>query len=190
MKRSLRLALLWVLLPSASVRAEDIRDKVAVPAVRQSIIESIDPDAHIYGIPYGTTEDQFIAQYGSPTGYLRLTATDSAMCYGKSTAFLFTAGKLSGVRITYSIIDWKLAEAISPSPIFDSIKWTLTNGIGRDMNLAEVKRILGNNLNRDRYRWSYDTGRARVDLQFSHYTDQGENDEAYRLNSLLIVRSR
>lgn len=167
-------------------RAQDIRDRVAAPVVRQEIIDSIDPDTNVYGVPYGTTEDQFIAQYGKPVAYLRLTATESAMCYGKRTAFLFTAGKLSGIRIVQTIVDWKLAEAIAPSPIFESIKWRLTNGIFRDMNLAEVKRILGDNLKNDRYRWSYDTARAHVDLQFSHFVADGEKDEAYQLDGLLI----
>src|SRR5947207_2748136 len=119
--------LVFIIFLSAVARSEDIRDKVAVPVVRQTIVDTIDPDAHVYGIPYGTTEDQFIAQYGNPAAYLRLTATESAMCYGKRTAFLFTAGKLSGVRIALSIVDWKLAEIMSPSSIFESLKWTLPN---------------------------------------------------------------
>ena len=102
-----------VLLPAVGW-SEDIRDKVAVPVVQQRTIGEIDPDAHVYGVPYGTTEEEFIAQHGSPVAYVRLTASESAMCYGKRTAFLFTAGRLSGVRITHSIIDHKLADAIRP----------------------------------------------------------------------------
>jgi hypothetical protein len=187
MKRIL-LVLATVLLPAAGY-CQDIRDKVVVPVVHQTISDLIDPDAHVYGVPFGTTEDQFIAQYGNPIAYLRLTATESAMCYGKRTAFLFTGSRLSGVRIAFTIIDWRLAEAILPSPIFESIRWRLPNGISRDMNLAEAKRILGDSLTNERYRWSYDTARAHIDLQFSHFVTEGEKDEAYRLDGLLI-RSR
>jgi hypothetical protein len=189
MKRIACLFALSLQILSVLGRSEDIRDKVAVPALRQTISELIDPDTHIYGVPYGTAEDQFIAKYGKPTGYLRLTATESAMCYGQNTAFLFKAGKLSGIRITIRIFDWQLAESIAPSPIFDTIKWRLPNGICSDMTLAEVKRILGDSLRREHYLWSYDTTHAHVDLQFAHAVDQGEKDEAYRVDGLLI-RSR
>lgn len=51
----------WPLLASA----QDIRDKVAAPASPFAINETIDPGSHIFGIPFGISEDQFIAQYGS-----------------------------------------------------------------------------------------------------------------------------
>src|ERR1044072_1481143 len=92
--------------------AQDIRDKVASPAAPERISETIDPDLHIYGIPFGTSEDEFISRFGKPTAYLRLSANESGMVYGKKHCFLFTNSRLSGVYVSYAIIDHKLMESI------------------------------------------------------------------------------
>src|SRR3954451_6862470 len=84
---------------SVDANAQDIRDKVAAPPEAGSMSGLIDPDSSIYGIPFGTTEDQFITQFGRPTGYLRLAAGMTGMIYGKTHCFLFAGGQLAGVRI-------------------------------------------------------------------------------------------
>src|SRR5262245_21848168 len=65
-------SLLLMLCTSAwSHAADDIRSKVfdAARAARESS-RTIHPDKAIYGIAFGTSEDEFIQAHGKPTGYV------------------------------------------------------------------------------------------------------------------------
>src|SRR2546423_3494122 len=140
MKSMLAILVLTVYV-SLEVGAQDIRSKVG-PTPETSFTNIIDPDRSIYGTPWDTSEDEFIKKFGHPTGYIRLNDAETVMIYGRHHAFLFTAAKLSGVRISGFMFDWKLSQVpLSPTP-FDAITWQLTNGIRAKMNLAEVKKIL------------------------------------------------
>jgi len=166
--------------------ADDIRSKVTDSNDAKKLTRQIDPDKSIYGIPFGTTEDEFIARNGKPIGYVRLSGAETAMIYGKSHAFIFEGGSLVGIRITHSIVDWKLSNASAPSP-FDGITWQLANGIESEMSLTQVKKILGDKLSTKRYRqYYYMTEKAQVELDFSHYTSGGEGDDAHRVYGILV----
>jgi len=164
------------LLVAASTFAGDVRDKVAATATDTAGEERITPDTGIYGMPYGASEDAFIAKFGKPTGYFRITDTVSGMLYGKSHVFFFTNGGLSGVRVTHDVFDWRIANAMPKSTTLDLRAWQLDNGIRDGMSLVEVKRILGDRLSADRYHKFYLTGRARVDLVFMRTVGK-EGDE-------------
>jgi hypothetical protein len=175
----------FLALVAISASAADIRDTVMAPGADAAATDRIVPDVGIYGMPYGCSEDAFIAKFGRPTGYVRITETQSAMLYGKSHAFFFTNGGLSGVRITQDVLDWRIANAMSKSTTFDVRSWQLDNGIRDGMNLAEVKRILGERLSDERYHKFYVTDRARVDLDFM--TTVGKNgDEDARVYGVLV----
>ena len=166
--------------------ADDIRSKVTDSNDAKKLTRQIDPDKSIYGIPFGTTEDEFIARNGKPIGYVRLSGAETAMIYGKSHAFIFEGGSLVGIRITRSIVDWKLSNASAPSP-FDGINWQLANGIESEMSLTQVRKILGDKLSTKRYRqYYYMTEKAQVELDFSHYTSEGEGDDAHRVYGILV----
>lgn len=68
---------------------------------------------------------------------------------------------------------------------FDVQAWQLDNGIQNGMSLAEVKRILGDRLQDDRYHRYYMTDRARVDLDFMHTVGK-EGDEDHRVYGVLV----
>jgi membrane-associated protease RseP (regulator of RpoE activity) len=166
--------------------ADDIRSKVTDSNDAKKLTRQIDPDKSIYGIPFGTTEDEFIARNGKPTGYVRLSGAETAMIYGKSHAFIFEGGSLVGIRITHSIVDWKLSNAYAPSP-FDGINWQLANGIESEMSLTQVRKILGDKLSTKRYpQYYYMTEKAQVELDFSRYTSAGEGDDAHRVYGILV----
>src|SRR6185295_17494075 len=156
------------------------------PVSGTSLSNIIDPDKSIYGVQWGSSEDEFIARFGNPTGYIRLNASDTVMLYGKSHAFIFTASKLSGVRISMNVLDWRLSQSIPALTPFDGAGWQLSNGIRREMTLAEVKKILGESLKTERIQRYFNTDKARVELDFAHYPMEGENDEAYKLNGVYI----
>jgi hypothetical protein len=180
------MAVLAFAVPAAAQTA-DPRERVASAAAAPVLSSVIDPDQGIFGIPFGTGEDQFIARYGRPDGYLRLSETESAMLYGRSHLFLFADGKLNGVRIArHSVLDWKISELMQDNSRFGRLRWKLNNGIALETSLAEIRKILGPALVRERYQNYYTTRHARVDLDFSHYTNEGEKDEAYKLHGILI----
>jgi len=164
MKTLSSLLLASLLLTTHGTGTEDLRSKVA-PATRESkLTPEIDPDRHIYGIPLGTSEDEFMTAHGKPSGYVRLRGEDTLLIYGKTHGFLFRAGKLAGVRITHHILDWTLSEQIPGDSPFDRIEWKLTNGITDEMDLTKVKDITGDKLSDDEHRPFYETDRSRVRL--------------------------
>ncbi|HXF39179.1 MAG TPA: energy transducer TonB [Blastocatellia bacterium] len=170
---------------SLDVGAQDVRSKVG-PVSGTSLSNIIDPDKSIYGVQWGSSEDEFIARFGNPTGYIRLNASDTVMLYGKSHAFIFTASKLSGVRINMTVLDWRLSQSIPALTPFDGAGWQLSNGIRREMNLAEVKKILGESLKTERIQRYFNTEKARVEMDFAHYTMEGETDDSYKLHGIYI----
>lgn len=187
----LTLSLLFAL-ATASFAEEDLRCKVADANDDKSFNSVIDPDNSIFGIPLGTTEEEFITKNGKPLGYLRLKGDETVMIYGKSNGFIFSGGKLAGVILTSHIIDYELAESMEKSKVFpDQDQWQLSNGIKPDMTLARVREIVGDKLSSDehsrRYHQYFLTEKSRVKLSFSRNMGKGENDDsAYRLRSVVI----
>jgi TonB family protein len=188
MKLILAILLLTVSV-SLNVGAQDVRSKVG-PTSETSFTNIIDPDRSIYGAQWGTSEDEFIKKFGQPIGYIRLNGTDTVMLYGKEHAFTFTASKLSGVLITKIVFNWHLTQTALTRTAFDDIKWQLSNGIRKDMNLADVKKILGNRLKTDDHSQRYfNTDKARVEIEFVRLTGEGEKDEAHRVFGVYIQQA-
>ena len=170
----------------------DIRDKVVAPSEKD--IDIIVPDQSIYGMPYGSSEEEFMKRFGKPDGYIQLRNRKSGMLYGKSHLFIFTNKRLSGVRISDSVLDWKLAKQLQTNPSFERRPWKLDNGIKDEMLLDEVKEILGERLKEDDYRSGYyfKKGDTTVTLDISrHYgTLNGppteEDSFTERLNGIFL----
>lgn len=177
--------LILIVTVSLTVEAQDVRAKVGPPSATP-LTNIIDPDKSLYGASWGSSEDEFINKFGSPTGYIRLNGTETVMLYGKQHAFIFTAAKLSGVRITNAVFDWKLSQAQIARTPFDEISWQLSNGIRQEMNLVNVKKILGESLKFDRYLRYFNSDRARIELDFVRSAQEAEKDEAYRVYGLYI----
>ena len=169
MKKSL-LLMLTLCLVFHITYAEDFRDKVKNNA--KSIIPLIDPDNHIFGMKYGATEDQIIAEFGSPGGYLRLDQDETVMIYGRAIGFIFTSQKLSGIFISQSLIDHKLAGRFTNDSIFSrnrfSVEWELTNGIKWQAPLSEIRESLGKSLKEGEHnQYYYETDKSKITLSFS-----------------------
>lgn len=174
---------------SLDVGAQDVRSKVG-PTSGTSLSNIIDPDKSIYGLQFGSSEDEFISRFGSPTGYIRLNGTETVMLYGKEHAFTFTASKLSGVLITKIVFNWHLTQTVLTRTAFDDIRWQLSNGVRKDMNLADVRKILGNRLKTDDHSQRYfNTDKARVEIEFVRLTGEGEKDEAHRVFGVYIQQA-
>ena len=103
----------------------------------------IDPDQHIFGHPYGTSEDEFIKEEGTPDGYLRISAKKSLMIYGNSIGFIFLEGKLAGVRVNSSLLDWNIAKELVSKSRFHGIAWTVKGGLRNDISEKQVQKLFG-----------------------------------------------
>ncbi|HEX7139383.1 MAG TPA: carboxypeptidase-like regulatory domain-containing protein [Vicinamibacterales bacterium] len=110
--------------------------------------DDIDPDRHIYGIPLGTSMAQFVGAQGQPTGEMHVNGSETVLLYGRSHAFYFHGDRLVGtwVRQGGYIVDFRLVEALEGTTRFDGVGWHLDNGIQAGMNLAQIKKILGDKL--------------------------------------------
>jgi len=171
MKRKDIVVLLTLLLGSFA-NGEDIRDSISKEENQRPRQNIIAPDRHIFGIPYGVSEDEFISKFGKPNGYVQLTKDTAAMIYGQSTAFLFTSGKFDGIRIhRLNILDWRLTREMKVHSTFDNIKWELENGIKARTSRKQVSEILNQDLS-DQFRYEYETDTAIVSLQFNSYSGQ------------------
>ena len=183
------LALALVLV--STVHAQDPRSKVQ-PAHSKAVISNVIdlPKKTIFGIPLGTTEDQFIAQYGPAVGYLRLNATQSLMLYGQSIGFLFDGGKLAGVRLSDHLLDWRLANGADMRTPFSHLEWRLSNGIRKDSRMDEVRRIVGKQLTSSRFDNYYTEAGLRVDMDVvtvrSSASDTSEQESQQRLGGIYI----
>jgi TonB family protein len=171
---------------SLDVRAQDVRSKVGPPS-SPSGSNVIDPEKSLYGAQWGCTEDEFISKFGNPTGYIRLNDSETVMIYGKEQAFIFTSTRLSGVRITYSVFDGNLSQALRTRTPFDNIRWQLSNGVRKDMNLAEVKKILGDSLKSlHSQAYYYISNKTRIEFDSAYFPREGDKDEAYKIHGLYI----
>ena len=166
--------------------ADDIREKVISSEAVQLPSPVIVPDESLFGVPYGTTEDEFITKVGPPTGYIRLSKDESALLYGKAHLFIFTNDALSGVYVHPSLFRWRASNRISMFTAFDRFQWKLDNGIGEGTNLREVKEVIENYHSERPYAMSFTTENALVDLNFVHAVSMGDGDEAYSLAGLYI----
>lgn len=152
-----------------------------------AITAEIDPDKHIFGLNYGTTEEEFIHTFGSPDGYIRLNKYVTVLIYGKSTAFLFREGQLDGVRIVpYGIMDWRLGKEMYSSSMFDSVGWYLSNGVQKNDPRDKLDTIMNHTIDKGAYEWTYETEAASVVLGFSHHTQEGNAESAYRVSHLEV----
>ena len=180
-----------LILSSLNASASDIRDIVKNSDELEKSPNYIDPDSHVFGVEFNSTEDEVIENLGSPDGYIRLDSNLSGMIYGSNKMYIFRNEKLYAFRLTHNVLDWKVskfvAEKHNKNYSYMSQPWKVKSGIERNMKLTQVKEILGDRLieGESKYHASYETTVSVVDLSFSRSQD-GEGDEAYSVGSLFI----
>lgn len=161
-----------LLLTPLSTAEEDIRDKVHQGEKEAS--NRIDVGNHVYGYPMGISEDDFIKEEGKPNGYLNLGNGKSALIYGRSHAFLFTEKKLTGLRISSSIFDWKLANNLRGQFKHTAQNWSLSNGITANMKMTKVEKILGKDLVDNGFQPHFVLNGYRVEINYASMEEHGE----------------
>jgi len=171
--------------------ADDIRSKVTdlnEPGLKNNII---DPDNHIFGMPWGSTEDEVIEAWGKPTGYISFGEDRSGMFFGRHYIFLFDKGKLAGLIAGIDVLQGGLVEKIIPGNMFDNLAWRLNNGIESGTEWDKVDQIIigsafASEIQKD-FKRAYETEMARVTFYFTHSFNGDEHDQIS--GSIYSVRS-
>ena len=187
MKKSNILIVILILLNCPAIYADDFRQKVAERKPVKIETNIIDPDEHIYGIPWGTSEDDFIDKMGNPTGYIQLSSLETGMIYGKRHMFFFKGNRLSGVRISDIIWDYSIISKMSGGSKLDNIKWQLVNGIEKGAaNLKTLEKILGQKIGSAFPEVNYRTENARVTLRLSNITSLRTTEQDHKVTGVMI----
>jgi len=130
---------------------------------------TVDPDSHVYGLAFGSTEAQAVSLFLAPTGIIQLDKNTRAYLYGKKHVLIFTNGKLSDLYVkSWSALDHDVAQSMAVHPFFDSITFTLRGGITFAMSPKDVAKRLGITLPRRSSEITHITKNAIVTFAFSH----------------------
>lgn len=87
------------------------------------------------------------------------------------------------------MLDWRINNQIEDVIPFNSMNWKLTNGIARDSDLTDIKRILGDKLmgdGKDGSNYYYLNDRARVDLEYYRRKSDGGSEDSLKLMGLVV----
>ena len=153
----------------------------------------IDPDEHIYDIPFETKEEKFIEMFGEPTGYFRFSNTATAVLYGQTHLFFFYRHRLSGVRIGNPVIlDLYVTNNLPTHMTFNKIGWSFDNGINENSNLQDIVDAYGDKLQgeigTEGYTAFYKTHSTMVKFIFRRNPTANGETEAYIIDKLEIER--
>lgn len=155
------------------------------------------PNESFFGVSMGTSEDEVLAKLGPPTGYITLNAQSNAAIYDNSKAFIFTKGKLSGIRIGFSLIESKLTGSYrNEDNYYANQDWALPNGITYGTSLERIRELIGKRLTSDRngpysrFHQKYQDGESTIHFYFGHRADAADDDDSsYTLSGFLLTTS-
>ncbi len=170
--------------------ADDIRDKVRPAGAPPPDETIIDTKGIVFGMPFGTSEDGLMQKFGQPAGYLRLDPHRTALLYGQAYLLLCYDGSFDGIRINRPAIDWELSRWLVESAPFLSEGWRLSNGLRPELSLKTAKGMVKAEPTDRQYQLNFSTDACKIQLSFSHYTNEGEGDEAYKISGVLMARTQ
>lgn len=102
----------------------------------------ITPGLMIYGLPWLSTPESTVSEFGPPTAILALPSDSFAYFYGKGHIFIFEQGELREVVISHAPHFGDLEKRFEDHPFFDASKTYLTPGLRFLMRLDEAQRLL------------------------------------------------
>ena len=114
----------------------------------------------IFGCPIGSSKDDVILKLGEPLVKIESGNGNVSLIYGEDCTMSFHENKLYGVKVSpysYNFANFALYGAREDFAFGQNAKWKLSNGITQEMNLSEVKKILG-----DRFNFNYITSRPKI----------------------------
>ena len=155
-----------LLVPSGSIKPkllEEVKDRM------------IDPKSGIYGLPFGSTEEETVQRFGKPVSIIELSEGHRAYLYGKAHLLVFKKGHFFKVIVSEYHIAPQLHKMMDADLWFDSDSWKLTPGIKRGMSVDTVSKLLKKDIPHGVYSWSYTDGDAQIELRISKHTTKKDS---------------
>ncbi len=143
---------------------------------------NIDPNASVYGVPFGSREQLLIEKFGSPTGIIYLDKSIKAAIYGKRHLFLIYNEKLSGVVIGNEKPSIFYPDYYKGNDTFDNIKTIIKPGIWLGMSSLEAFILLKDKMEikyGSQKIFTYETEKAICTLHFAATRLVENNKELY-----------
>ncbi len=178
-------ALLCLSFPLVAQDAVNEAEKVA----DQKLTNTIEPGKHIFGHPFGITEKDFIEIEGHPLGYMGLENKRTILIYGNSHGFIFTDGKLTGLRITRPILDWRFFQEVPQTYKRDPSDWVITNGVHANMSQPKLIELFKNKLHfyNNKFFTKIVVGGCEIELNFfQHHQGGGTPEERMQIGGIYL----
>lgn len=165
---------------------QDIRDFVKSNRSPEVEVFEIDPDKQIFGIPYGTSEDDVLKKLGKADGYFRINKNTTAILYGGYCSLIFRNDSLDGVKVGHGQIDWRLMIEMPEGVTFRFNNWMLKNGIKAGMTLKEAGKKA--DIKDSKYGKRFETEKAVIEIEVGVMSGSKDKDEATIISGLYIRR--
>ena len=133
----------------------------------------IDPDQQVYGLKFGSTEEEMVAAFGRPTGVVRIDPQHVALLYGRRHAFVLLNGSFTELQISAQpVFAGELGSRMEGHPFFDSVSWSLQpGGVLPGMEFTETAKKLGAKFGPPGPRATFLSKSAQVELGFERVRD-------------------
>jgi hypothetical protein len=184
--KTIILGFAFVLLASCSLFNSQKPDE----GLKSRFLEAIDPDAKMFGVAYGASEDEILSILGPPDATLAYARKVKGLVYHDDIAFVlhddrFVALVISDMSIHNRI--WDTFFSATPHPPY---VWRLSDGIAREMNQKEIRGLLGKNVKlvESQYLWKWTTKKSEVEIDFAHLVKKGEGDESFIAYNLVVKK--
>lgn len=191
MSRNVLMMAVCVFVASPAARAAEpelVATENVAPARFEGRSRLVDPDASVFGVPFGATEAEVVEAFGPPTGIYLLSEAKKLLFYGVDVGLIFRKGRLAEcILASHGLIDWNLMKQVEKHPFFDARRWQLSGGLSAGASFDDVAKRLGKDLGEPRNSASYTTAHAAVDLQFYSRTEKkGEKPSSFGLATVII----
>ena len=127
----------------------------------------LDPNKHVYGIPFGSQISAFKEMFGEPNGQFRFGSKSAGLLYGSNHIFYFQEKKFVGILIAHSLIFNQSLRRQLEAHKLDYEGWYLSNGVKLGSPLSFVKEKVSGFWNGDTNTYYFETTSAFVWLYFS-----------------------
>ncbi|MCZ6803952.1 MAG: hypothetical protein O7D86_08480 [Proteobacteria bacterium] len=147
----------------------------------------IEPDVSVYGLKFGSTEEEIINEFGKPNGVISANWRVKILLYGKRHWFYLIEGKFQEIVYSLETYNSELDKSIKLHPFFDDTPWVLEpHGITLETSYKEIETITGNKLFSEKFPAKIKGKISTTSIYFKKWMrDHPDLDEV----RLLIVRN-
>jgi len=180
------LALLFALMFSTFAVPDMNLEPEFNPKLFKGRTKDIIPDQSVYGVSFGSTEEDILEQFGVPNGIIVISESKKALLYGSSHLFILKKGKLRELRLSEHVIDWQVSRQMDEHPFFDTATWVVSPGLRKGMNFSEIREVLSKPNAKPNHQFKLEGDSSITTLNFSSSYGM-DGPENYSLHGLTII---